>query len=653
VKIENFMKISFHLLAVWATSALFTLCEAAAAPAITNVIVGGGERRCSSFTGSAPGRDCSAPWETILREDPAFHGLSMEDVLFAPDYAAPTFSYALDAQHLAAFAALPQAFFDDDRKRLLLDQLAALLTQAGPRTGLPWETLHAELTSTSPGIDSLTLAETAVLRSALVDTPALPRRKVQGRSIVFSSNAASVDITRSFVAAARERNDGRTPLIGVVTASAGPHPFVDRDINVYSLVSAGAEVVYLPMEGGFRQALDMQDCANTAYYYTRYANTNPERLTLHSNLLFPDLAMLQRDLCADNGSALNALLQRLNGIYFSGGNQARHLESFVSKDGLGFYTVTSPQLRILQSRHAQGKLVVAGTSAGNHVQGGGLWRSKPVPMIGGGDSYDVLKKGFRSAQGPQGELAETGHTEATMTYAPALYERGGLGMFRYGVLDSHFSRRTREARLIRAVADSAMDYGFGVDENTALLVTAPDNRGTTHFTVKGAGGVFIADLRQASFAARATDKLFSVRNVIAHYLLPGDAARIDRRGRLRVHLSRSRPVLAASRDAATALQDRVLDYGSSNFLRLASAMGRSGAAGGWGSTHNSTDKRSQQDTPLYSITLSREADTTFRGERLSEDAAGFGVSYAGLRIQISPCDDRCAPPADFRNTMTP
>ena len=648
------MKIFFHNPAM--AIVLFFVCTASAQAqaAISNVIVGGGERRCSSFTGAQAGRDCKASWDTILREDPAFAGLSMEDVLFEPEHPQPAPTYAIDAPRLSALQTVPQALMNPDRKRALMAQFQSLLARDGARSGLAWETVKAELNTAQPTmLEKLTLAETALLRSALADAPAVARRKVQGRSIPFSTNTASVEITRAFVQAASERNHGRTPLIGVVTASAGPHPFVDHDINVYSLKSAGARVVYLPFEGGFRKALDAQDCARTAYYYTSYANTNPERPVLHADLQFPELFALQKDLCANNARKLNAALRQLHGIYFSGGNQARHLESLVGKDAQGEYTVASPQLRIIQQRHAQGKLVVAGTSAGNHVQGGGTWRGRPVPMIGGGDSYGALMSGFQTGIGPAGELPVLGRAEASMTYAPALYGRGGLGLFPYGVLDSHFSRRTREARLVRAVADSGMDYGFGVDENTALLVTRPDRNGTTHFSVQGAAGVFITDLREAHKPPLDNKHPFQVQNAIAHYLLPGDIASIDRKGQLSVHLSSQRPVLPLEPNALPAQQDRVLDYGSTNFLRLASTMGRTGAEVGLGTTENSNDKRSTQNSPLYATRLSRQGGTQFRGVAANPDDPVVGVAYTDLRIAFFPCTASCQDAADFRLTISP
>ena len=612
---------------------------------VSNVVIGGAERRCSSFTGASQGRDCVADWDTILAQDPAFKGLTRDDISFGTEQAAPTFTYSLTQARVDALRSVPAPLFDARRKSLLLAHFAQALQASGSQQHLAWPAFEKLLPQQLANNDAelLTWAEGAMLRSAFVDPMPHYRRKLQGRSTLFSSNTSSVAITIAIVAAARAANQGRTPLIGVVTASAGMHPFADRDLNVFMLQSAGAEVVYLPLDGGFRQALDADDCAHLRYYYDSYTNTRPERVVYHADLLFPDLAEQQQALCANRGQALNDLLGRLNGIYFSGGNQARHLESLVTKTAAGDYTLPSAQLAILQRRHAQGQLVVAGTSAGNHIQGGGLWQGKPVPMVGGGGSYDVLQSGFGQGRGVVGDTAEPGQTEHNTNFAAVIYPLGGLGVFRFGVLDSHFSRRAREGRLVRATVDSAMHYGFGVDENTALLVSQADAAGTTHFSVLGAGGVFIADVRKAHSITNPL-KHFSIDGVRAHYLLPGDTARIDSKGDLQVTLSHGAPVLPAAAVPTVVVQDRLLDTGASNFLNLTTTMGRSGATLGFGSTLNSTDVHNLQNKPRYSATLSRDAHTVFRAAAALDANAPAPAAYTGLQLQFAPCADGCQPP---------
>lgn len=609
---------------------------------ITNFIMGGAERRCSSFTGSAQGRDCTADWDTILVQDPAFLGLGKDAISFEAEPALPVFTYSLTSERLEALRTIPPALFNSQRKLQLLRHLTEGLANAPlPPSQLSWQAVELLLPAAlfQPGDSRLTPAEMAMLRSALVDPVAPGARKLQGRSTMFSSNTASREIFARFVAAARAANSGKKPLIGVVTASAGPHPFADRDINVFALTSAGADVVYLPLDGGFRQALDAQDCEQVRYYYDSYANTNPERPVHHADLQFPDLSAQQKAYCANHGALLNATLERINGIYFSGGNQARHLESLVGQDSGGRYTIASEQLRILQRRHAQSRLVVAGTSAGNHFQGGGLWRGKPVPMMGGGDAYGVLKSGFAVGHGPAAEVPEHTTTGQSITYAPVIYPLGGLGVFRFGVLDSHFSKRTREARLMRAVYDRGMDYGFGVDENTALLVHRADAMGNTRFSVVGAGGVFIADLRQARGSAETRRPLL-IQKARAHYLLPGDQANMDAAGDLQVTLSADGEVLPVMDQQPPVTQDKLLDYGSSNFLRLTTGMGLRGASEAWGTTLNSDDRRSNQSTPVYRATLTRDEHTVFRSRKATVDATGDRVSYTGLWVALAPFENQ-------------
>jgi cyanophycinase len=692
-------------------------------PSVSNFVIGGGNKNCSSFNGDLQSANCTADWTTILAQDPAFAGLTKANISFDPAYALPTFTYRITQARIDQFVATPPSLFDAARKTALVTKLQDRL--AANNTGLSFAyadglsfynraTAHdfdlmltlmcgnaavpdgtdcvlsdaniaglqaarfdvsadrdkavlilrdmqkalgavaikyrrdaSGATATpnfrsefrarqlkadgSPLVDDLTTLltapEKAILRSAFVDPNPQTSRKFEARTIRFLTDKPTYDITTQFVAAARARAGGKTPLIGLVTSSAG-NTFLDRDINFFALKSAGAEVVYLPLDGGLRKAIDANDCANARFYCDSYANTNALGDIHHMDQVYPDLAKQQTDFCAGGGATLNTALRGLHGIYFSGGDQARHLESFITKDTGGAYAVVSEQARILQARFAAGEIVVAGTSAGNHIQGGGLWKGRPVPMLGGGDSYPALKKGFAVGAGP-------------VLDAPSntlIYTAGGLGFFNYGVLDSHFSRRTREGRLVRATRESGMDYGFGIDENTSLVVGRPDAKGMTSFSVIGAAGVFIADVRGAT-ASGPSGGNYSIAGVKAHYLTSGDTAEIDAAGNLTVTLASSKPLLPAAAGAIAVTQTKVQDYGSSNFLNLARAMGLAGAATGLGTTESSSDGSGDpQNAPLYAATLTRAADTLFRG------LASGRVSYTNLTLGFAPCGASCLQP---------
>ncbi|MFP8835136.1 cyanophycinase [Hydrogenophaga sp. XSHU_21] len=459
---------------------------------------------------------------------------------------------------------------------------------------------------------ALTQAENAILRTAFTDSPAATPRKLEARTVKFLGERHSKAIYEQIVSAARAVAGGRQPTIGVVTASAD-NAYFDHDINVTAFRSAGANVVYLPLNGGLRRAIDANDCANLPYYYDSFSNTGTGATAFHMDLAFPDIAQPAQAFCANGAATLNSTIQTLHGVYFSGGDQARHLEALTSRDGSNQLTVQSEQLRLLKARYDAGQLVVSGTSAGNHAQGGGVWKNRPVPMIGGGDSHPALVKGFVAGNGAGLEDRET----------PSLYAQGGLGFFRFGLLDSHFSQRTREGRLARVTHETGMDYGFGVDENTALIVGRTDRQGRTAMAVIGAGGVFVVDVRNAT-ASGNTGGTYAISGVRAHYVTAGDTIEIDSQGQLSVRLDRAastKPLLPEQAVAAVTATG-VQDYGSANFQRMARAMGLQGAPRAVGAT--------SQTAPVYEAVLERTANTEFRGR---QDSA---VAYTNVLLSFAP-----------------
>nr|WP_315202950.1 hypothetical protein [uncultured Albidiferax sp.] len=689
---------------------------------VTNFVVGGGGKNCSSFNGDTQSSNCSADWTTILAQDPAFAGLSKANISFDANYVMPTFTYSLTTANRDRFNGVAAPLFDSGRKATVLaavdarlagngakNQLSfsdfdgskplfadgaalwgselsandfdalllAMCATASPTNGsdcslassniaavqaaafdsstnrtkavLILQALQASLgtgtikyrrnsdgSTASPNFRAefqarklaadgspvaagltagLSNAEKAVLRSAFVDPNAQTNRKIEARTVKFLSNQASLDIYTQFVQAAKRMAGGGKPKIGVVTASAD-NAFFDADINIWALKSAGAEVVYLPFNGGLRKAMDANQCSQVVFHYDAYANTNTVGDALHMDQVYPDLAAAQSAAC-NNPGGLISTVQSLHGIYFSGGDQARHLESLFTKSGSLF--TASAELTALRSRFEQGNLVVAGTSAGNHIQGGGTWKGLDVPMIGGGDTYAALTGGF--SQGSGAALETPG--------AASRYAKGGHGFFAYGVLDSHFSQRTREGRLVRATQESGMDYGFGVDENTALVVGKKTSNGGTNMSVLGAGGVWVVDVRTAIASGSPTGN-YTVSGVKVHYLVQGDTLSITPSGELQVKLSShgGRPILAHVPSASAVTQTQIMDYGSSNFLKMARAMGLSGASTASGTNSASADGRTTQ-TQAYTLTLTRGANSVFRG-------VGDSISYSNLSLAITP-----------------
>ncbi len=151
---------------------------------------------------------------------------------------------------------------------------------------------------------------------------------------------------------------------------------------------------------------------------------------------------------ASSSTALEAI-NKATGIFFTGGDQARIIN--ILKD-------TEIDVAI-HKRFSEG-VIIAGTSAGAAVM--------PDVMIVEGDS-------------------ETHPRIEAVNMGP------GLGFLPGVVIDQHFSQRGRLGRLISALILEPAVLGFGIDENTAMIVT------DDQIEVIGQGAVTIVDESEATY----------------------------------------------------------------------------------------------------------------------------------------------------------
>ncbi|MFC7245537.1 cyanophycinase [Catellatospora aurea] len=177
---------------------------------------------------------------------------------------------------------------------------------------------------------------------------------------------------------------------------------------------------------------------------------------------------LDRVTAADD-PAVAALAAGCTGFFFGGGDQFRYITTLLHGDA---HTDTLV-LAAIRRRHAAGALI-AGSSAGAQIQQG-------VDMVTGGESYEALRDG-----------ASPGYFDDPNTsgYWPA----GGFGFLRSGLIDTHFSAYARLGRAVQLAKDTGHDRVYGLDPNTALLVTDPGSRDERGH-VLGTGGVNLLDLR--------------------------------------------------------------------------------------------------------------------------------------------------------------
>ncbi len=145
---------------------------------------------------------------------------------------------------------------------------------------------------------------------------------------------------------------------------------------------------------------------------------------------------------ASSSTAIQAI-NNATGIFFTGGDQAR-ITSILKDTEID---------AAIHERSVEG-IVIGGTSAGAAIM--------PDVMIVEGDSET----------NPRIEIANMGP---------------GLGFLPGVVIDQHFSQRGRLGRLLSALSQQPAVLGFGIDENTAMLVT------DSQIEVIGEGCITIVD----------------------------------------------------------------------------------------------------------------------------------------------------------------
>jgi cyanophycinase len=184
---------------------------------------------------------------------------------------------------------------------------------------------------------------------------------------------------------------------------------------------------------------------------------------------------------ADNEKAL-AAMQKATGIFFTGGDQL-HITSLVGG---------TKMQQLLHERYRKG-CVIAGTSAGAAMMSNSMFirgASETNPRLG---AIDI---------GP------------------------GMDFLVGAVIDTHFSQRGRIGRLLTAVAHYPQELGFGVDENTAMIVEGKE------FRVIGEGAVTVVDAGAITFSNLpdiGEDESLALYDVKLHVLPEGHRFDLEKR----------------------------------------------------------------------------------------------------------------------------
>ncbi|SBT51234.1 cyanophycinase [Micromonospora auratinigra] len=281
-------------------------------------------------------------------------------------------------------------------------------------------------------------------------------------------------------------------------------------------------------------------------------------------------------------------IESMTGFFLGGGDQYRYVTTMTR----GTAQRDSAALAAVR-RKLRGGAVVAGTSAGAQIMAG-------RDMITGGSVDPGLRDGAKPGYFDDADV---------LGYLP----KGGFGFFTAGLVDTHFSRRGREARSIRLAADTHHQRVFGLDENTALEVTGVGG-GHQRLRVLGQRGVSVLDLRTARVTS--VGGVWGIEGVRWSRLTAGDSYRADG---WRVLVAPGKPpVVAADGPCTVAPSDDVL-Y---NYALVGLAEGLAAQAG-----CASVGGTSYEQEPQWAAELTR-------GRGFAAYRGATATSFTGVVIGI-------------------
>lgn len=590
------------------------LCSAAPVAAATPqfpeysmVLVGGGLHTCSSQSRSA----CTDnPQFAANAKSSEIYALSLPRIRDISQSAVWPQSRAETRQQTQAI--LSQLLLDFGTKAMTEDELRQRLRLAKVELAgqsISGETLYQQLSELELNLMFDLLQQPQLLGKQFLanQQSEKPQRQPEQASLAQTKDPFSVEIYQKITElAGKVRQKPGKPVVLVVTASSRD-PLSAVDFYQSAFAETGAEARWLPLNAAYQAAQQQKtagkaSCDQLAQYLADIHGS------YNRAAVYPDLFAKLQAFCQQGPAAAIAQIEQADAIFFNGGDQSLTLQALRLPDGSA-----SPELKAITARLQAGKLIVAGTSAGTAVQAGATAGQKPLPMISNGSSTQALQSGALAAEAPLAGCEKNHSCPAELAEDQLTYRaQGGLGLFPFGVTDTHFSERGREARLVRLLSDTQTRYGFGVDEATALLVgvnpTAPNN---ARFAVLGASGVFIADLAGAKAKGSGAD--WTISGVRTHYLSRDDQALLQN-GELKVMFAPWKKLVSQQPNQAAVLKKDDILRGD-HYRQLALQLCQSGQPRAEGQAENAQ------------LVLLQQADSR----------AAFGT-YS----QVTPAADYCS-----------
>ncbi|PKH91093.1 cyanophycinase [Pseudoalteromonas sp. 78C3] len=261
----------------------------------------------------------------------------------------------------------------------------------------------------------------------------------------FNIEVATNNILQ-FVSGSLKVNNAK-PTILAITASSRD-PYESADVAQSLLAQSNINTQWLALTPALAKAITSNSCDELPALRNTLMNV------YNREAIYPEYTKAEYALCKSGTNALVSLIKNSTGVMFNSGNAALTHKVLFDQNNNPY-----PWTQALQTRP-----VIVGEGAGAAIQ------SKVTGMLTNTTSLEALRKNENNINA------------------------GGLGSFNFGVLDTQFSEQNRTFRLTAALnknevknTKTEIQHGFGIDENTALVVIKSSEGGL--ITVIGKSGV--------------------------------------------------------------------------------------------------------------------------------------------------------------------
>jgi len=261
----------------------------------------------------------------------------------------------------------------------------------------------------------------------------------------FNNEVATNNILQ-FVSGSLKVNNAKPTMLAITASSRDPYE--SADVAQSLLAQSNINTQWLALTPALAKAITSNSCDELPALRNTLMNV------YNREVIYPDRTKAEYALCKNGTNALVSLIKNSTGVMFNSGNAALTHKVLFDQNNNPY-----PWTQALQTRP-----VIVGEGAGAAIQ------SKVTGMLTNTTSLEALRK-------------SENNTNA-----------GGLGSFNFGVLDTQFSEQNRTFRLAAALnknevknIKTEIQHGFGIDENTALVVIkSPEG---SLITVIGKSGV--------------------------------------------------------------------------------------------------------------------------------------------------------------------